>query len=234
MLTTRRRPGRPRYAPRRGEGYATLRGLGRPASRLRARPEGWNRDPGRRPADAAPGRQRRRGLGGAADRLGPGRRGLAGLARRPDRRSPGRPAHALVQRTMGHQPGPLADQPGMARHAHHPGRADRHRAGVRGRHGRRRGVADHRRAHPAAGRPGRRARRQPADHAADAGPGREDRHQAPPVAGRGQSRGRCRPPIPGCCSATSSGHPAAARPCSRPGKTPSPRSWRPARARRPR
>ena len=40
--------------------------------------------------------------------------------------------------------------------------------------------------------------------------------------------------IPGCCSATSSGPPAAARPCSRPGKTPSPRSWRPAPARRPR
>ena len=76
--------------------------------------------------------------------------------------------------------------------------------------------------------------RQPADHAADAGPGREDRHQAPPVAGRGRSAVAAGRPIPGCCSATSSGPPAAARPCSRPGKTPSPRSWRPARARRPR
>ena len=156
-------------------------------------------DPGRGPADAATGRQRRRGLGGAADRLGPGRRGMAGLARRAHRRSPGRPAHAPVQRTMGHQPGPLAYRPGMARHAHHPGRADHRRAGICSHHGRGHRVADHRRTHPQARRPGRRARRQPA----------------------------------GCCSATSSGHPAAAPPCSPPGKTPSPRSC-PARARRPR
>ena len=162
-------PGRPRVA----------------AWRAAAAPRGgWRREAGKHPAGADPGRQRRRGLGRAADRLGPCRRGLAGLARRPHRRSPGRRAHAPVQRTVGHQPGPLAYQPGVARHAHRPGRADRRRAGVRGHHGRDHRVADHRRAHPQARRPGRRARRQPADHAADTGPGREDRHQAPPVAGR--------------------------------------------------
>ena len=154
---------------------------------------GWRRrsgrEPGRRPAGADPGRQRRRGLGRAADRLGACRRGLAGLARCPARRSAIWRACSPVQRTLGHQPGPMAHQPGVARHAHHPGRGDRRRAGGRGGHGGHRGVADHRRAHPAARRPGSRACRQPADQAADAGPGREDRHQAPPVAGRGQPAG---------------------------------------------
>ena len=53
-----------------------------------------------------------------------------------------------------------------------------------------------------------------------------------PSLSRGQSSHAPGRLTPGCCSATSSGLPAAARPCSRPGKTPSPRSWRPARARR--
>ena len=44
----------------------------------------------------------------------------------------------------------------------------------------------------------------------------------------------CLPPIPGSCSATCSSRPAAARPCTRRGKTPRSRSWRPARGRPPR
>ena len=128
---------------------------------------------------------------------------LAWLAARIAARCPAGRMPA-VRRPVGHQPGPLAHRPGVARHAHPPGRADRRRAGVRGHHGRGHRVAGHRRAHPQARRPGRGALRRPADPPLTPVPAaRTAIRLRPSLAGR--SAVACRRPTPGCCSATSSG-----------------------------
>jgi len=169
------------------------------------------------------------GSGGAADRLGGCRMAWLALAGPPGSPQPWRPAHASFSERWS-QRGPLAHQPGMAPARPPSCRGDRRRAGGAGGHGSRRAWRL-----IAARTPGRatrgRARRQPADHAV-----------TPPAAKNAiKARPRCgasprsvRPPIPGCCSATSK-RPAGRGPALfAPWEDTITAFMRPGRARRPR